>query len=414
MNFLKTSLLSGIGTVVSLITGLLTNKLIAVFIGSQGFAVIGQFRDFLNLSSSIGQLGFSSGIIKYTSELKSDEKELIKILSTSFIIQLFVSIGLSFIFILFRNEVQLLLIGSTKYTGLFVLLSLSILPMVLFSGLISVLNGLHEIKRLVKINVTTVILGAIFSLSLLYFYELEGFLIALFLNQFLFLGTTFLFLKKSSFRFSWFREGFKKPAFRKLFKFSLMTLSGAVSLSIVLIAVRKYLSVEMGLDFAGYWESMWRISTIYLSILTSSFGLYLLPTFSKLKTKYLRKEVFYVWKFTIPISLILSFGIYLFRDFGIQLIYTEEFQIIGSLFIFQLSGDALKVNSWVLGNLIVARAHVKTFMGIQIAWAAVFYLFVINLVPIYGLVGVSMAYFFTYLMHFGFMNLYFKKLLWRF
>ena len=62
MNFFRTSILSGIQTVISMGLGLLTNKFIAIFIGTEGFAVIGQLKDFLKITLSLGQLGFDKGI----------------------------------------------------------------------------------------------------------------------------------------------------------------------------------------------------------------------------------------------------------------------------------------------------------------------------------------------------------------
>jgi PST family polysaccharide transporter len=103
----------------------------------------------------------------------------------------------------------------------------------------------------------------------------------------------------------------------------------------------------------------------------------------------------------------------LFRDFFITLVYTEEFLVISSLLFFQILGDIIKINSWVLGNLILAKVHVKTFIGVQIGWSLTFFILSISLIPKLGFVGIAVAYLISYILHFLFMNLYFRKLLWK-
>ena len=192
-----------------------------------------------------------------------------------------------------------------------------------------------------------------------------------------------------------------------------MMIVGTITLSVTLIAIRKYINSQLGIDYTGYWESLWRLSGIFVTVLTSAFGFYLLPTFSKLYTKHLRKEIFNIWKITIPISITAGAIVILFRDFFITLVYTEEFLVISSLLFFQILGDIIKINSWVLGNLILAKVHVKTFIGVQIGWSLTFFILSISLIPKLGFVGIAVAYLISYILHFLFMNLYFRKLLWK-
>ncbi|TQD38817.1 O-antigen translocase [Haloflavibacter putidus] len=413
MNFFKTSILSSINTVVNMVLRLATNKLIAVYIGSEGFALIGQFKDFLKLGLSIGQLGLDKGIIKYVAENQEKPEQLRRVLSTAFIAQLVMSVVLALLVFFFRNQILMLLLGSSTYSEIFMLVSFSIIPMVLFTSLLGILNGLHEVTRYVLISIIANICGSLLTIAFIYFFGITGVLYSLGINQFINFSVALFFLRKSSFQIDWIKQKFEKSEFRKLLKFSAMFISGTVSLSITLIAVRKYLTVHFGLDYAGYWEAMWRISAIYLTFLTSAFGLYLLPTFSKLNVKYLRKEIFKIWKITIPLSIIAALGLYFLRDFVIQLIYSEKFLIISGLFLFQLMGDFLKINGWILGNLLIAKAHAKAFIFFQVGWALLFYASINFWVARSGFTGVAIAYFTTYFIHFVMMNIYFRKLLWR-
>jgi PST family polysaccharide transporter len=157
---------------------------------------------------------------------------------------------------------------------------------------------------------------------------------------------------------------------------------------------------------------MWRISAIYIMFLTTTFKFYLLPTFSDISGKALKKEVFKVWTLSVPAIIIITLAVYFLKDFIIPLLFSKEFILINTILLFHLLGDAIKINSWVLGNILVAKANTKVFIIFQIGWAIMFCTLSIILIKTYGFVGVSIAYFLTYVLHFIAMNIYFRKLLW--
>ncbi|WP_026753716.1 O-antigen translocase [Sediminibacter sp. Hel_I_10] len=413
MNFFKTSILSGFNTVITMALGLITNKFIAVFIGSEGFAIIGQLKDFLKIGLSLGQLGFDRGIVKYTSAHKNSSERLSKYLSTIFISQLVISGCIALLIILFHNKLLNYLTGLENYSMYFILIGLSIVPMVLYTSGMSALNGLHEIKKFTLISVIANVIGSGLALILIYKYQLKGVLINLaviqFINFFVFIVLTI----GKPFQRNWFQHKFQKKEFKNLARFSLMSIVGTLVLSLTLIAIRKYISFYLGLDYTGYWEALWRLSVIFVTVLTSAFGFYLLPTFSKLYTKHLKKEIFNIWKITVPVSIFAGIALIIFREFVINLIYSKEFLIISGVLIFQVIGDIIKINSWILGNIILAKVQVKTFIAVQIGWSIAFFTLSIILTQKVGFVGIGMAYLISYILHFLFMNIYFKKLLWR-
>ena len=176
--------------------------------------------------------------------------------------------------------------------------------------------------------------------------------------------------------------------------------------------VRFYLNKKLGYNYAGSWEGMWRLSAMYIMFITTTFQFYLLPTFSNLTNIDLKKEIFKVWTYSIPAIILTTAGVYLLKDFIIHIIFSDEFSLINSIILFHLVGDIFKINTWVLGNVLISKASTKAFITFQIVWAIVFSTLVIIFVNKYGFVGVSYAYFGACVIHFFSMNFYFRKLLW--
>jgi len=413
MNFLKTSFYSGISTTISLATKLVTNKIVAVYLSTDGMYILGQLKDFLNISNVFSNFGTINGTIKYTAEYKDDETLLKSILGTSFKIHLYFSLIVFLILLLFNKTISFYLFGDGNYKTFLVVLGFSIVSISIQALLLSILNGLKKVKLYVLINVIATVIGALILVALIINYNIEGALYAFAINQFLAFFVTFVILLiYKPFKLSLLIAPFKTQSFKKLSQFSIMALVAPICLILATFFVRNFLKTEFDQSHAGSWEGMWRISAMYLLFLTTTFKFYLIPTFSSLSGQELRKEVFKVWKFMLPVIILITLTIYFLRDFMINTLLDEKFFLISVLIGYQLLGDTVRINAWVLGNILISKAKTKAFILFQIEWALVFSLLSYVLVNQFGFVGVAMAYFGAYLIHFILMNIYFRKLLW--
>ena len=80
-----------------IIAGILTSKAIAIFIGVEGMALIGNLRNFLSAIQSFAILGFYNGFVKTVAKCKDDALELSKTISTTYYLGFFSTILISFI-----------------------------------------------------------------------------------------------------------------------------------------------------------------------------------------------------------------------------------------------------------------------------------------------------------------------------
>ena len=413
MNFIKTSLYSGISTAISLLVRLISNKIVAVYLGTNGIFLLGQLKDFLRLSNVLSGFGIENGIIKYTSQFQESDEELKKILSTSFKIHLIFSLIFSILILFFSNIIAEYLSLDFESKYYFLVLSISVISFSIHTLLMSIINGIKRIKLYVTINVVSVIISAIVMITLVLKYAVIGALYALIINQIITLAVTcILFYLYKPFKISLLFSGFDFNYFKKLSSFSIMAITGPTCLIISTFIVRYYISDEFDTNFAGSWEAMWRISAIYLLFLISTFKFYLIPTFSKLNNEDLKEEVFKIWKVVVPIIIIITAGVYLLRDIIITVLLSKEFFLINEIIFFHLLGDIIKINCWVLGNILISKADTKAFVFFQIEWSVIFVVLSYFLINAYGFWGVSLAYFITYIIHFSLLNIHLRKLLW--
>lgn len=413
MNFIKTSLFSGIATFVDLIARLITNKIVAIYFGTNGIFLLGQLKDLISLTKEIGSLGINNGIIKYAANYQKSESSLKELLSTGFKIYFFSSCILSIIIIIFRKDLSLYFFNSLKYSQFLIILSLSTVSVSIYTFFMCVINGIKNIKLYTLINIISTIVSALLLIILTLKYGLIGTFYAFAINQFLILLISFSLIHYfKPFKLNLLKHSYSSKVFKKLSKFSIMSITATLCIIFSTLFVRSFISKNLDSNYAGAWEGMWRISSVYLLFLITTFNFYLLPTFSKLEGINLKKEIFKIWKFTLPIISLITIVIFLAKNHIITLLFSEKFSSINVIILFHLLGDVIKMHCWVLGNVIISKAKTKTFALFQIEWALVFSTLTYLLTIKYGFIGVSYAYFLSYLIHFLLLNINFKNLLW--
>ena len=413
MNFIKTSFLSGLSTAISLLARLISTKIVAVYLGTNGMFLMGQLKDFLRLGNTIGSFGIENGIVKYVSEYDNDKSKLSNIIGTSFKINFTSALIFSGLIIIFKNQIADFLQINFSENFYFLILIFSIISASIHTCFLSIYNGLNKIKLYVLVNIFSNIISAVILVILVLEMEIIGAFYALAINQIfsLLINLIFFFIYKP-FEIGWVFKKFVYDNLKKLSSFSIMAVVGPTCLIISTFIVRDFIFAEFGSDYAGSWEAMWRISAIYLLFLITTFKFYLIPTFSKLDDNELKKEVFKIWKVVIPIIIIITAGVYITKDLIINILLSKEFILINAIIFFHLLGDIIKINCWVLGNIMISKADTKSFIFFQIEWSVVFVALTYLFIGKYGFVGVSISYFITYIIHFSLLNLYFRKLLW--
>ena len=401
LNLLKTSFLTFIATAIKIIAGLVINKAASLYIGPAGIALIGQFQNSTQLAMTAAQGGINAGVTKYTAEYGDDHEALNKLWSTAARIVLYCSCTVGFILIAGSSYLSEQILNDIEYNYIFIVFGLTLVLFTLNQLLLSILNGLKEIKTFITINITQSLYGLILTTVLIVFFALDGALIALVTNQSLVFITVLWRLRKhKKIVLRRFKQKFDLTQGRKLASYSAMALTSVCTLPLSLLFIRSYLGDHLSWEEAGYWQSMWYISSMYLMVVTTALSTYYLPKLSELTLKKdLRNELKKGYLIIIPIVIIMSFSIYLLREFIVWLLFTNEFKPMLVLFKWQLVGDVIKIASWLLSYLMLAKAMTKAFIFTEIICSLCFVILSILFVNSYGLIGMTYAYTLNYILY---------------
>lgn len=412
-DIVKVFSLTSLSTLVKMCTGLISVKVVAAIIGPAGVALIGQLNNFTQILLSFSSGGINNGITKYVAEYKEDNSSIVQFLSSALRITVICSFICALVLLIGHRYISELVMLSPDYGYVFIIFGITILLYALNNMLISIVNGYKEFRRFVYINIANSIVGVVFTVILVFMWELKGALIAAVTYQSVMLFITLWMLRKTPWlRWTFFQEKLNRAIAGKYFKYTLMTLTSALVVPIVQMLLRGYVMAEISPIEAGWWEGMNRISNMYLMVITSSFGVYYLPRLSELTDCYeLRKEIFNAGKVLVPMLLLGFILVYFLRFVIIRVLFTEEFLPMSQLFIWQLLADFIKMLAWLLAFLMIAKTMTKKFIITEISFA-MFHLMICYIFLKYnGIVGLCKGLLVNYLVYIVTMIIMFKRIL---
>src|SRR5690554_5432888 len=394
-----------------MLTMLKLNKILAIYVGPAGYAAIGNFQNAAQMITTFASGAINTGVVKYTAEYHDDEEKQRQVWRTAGTIAVLGSVITGIGVAVFSKQIAQWFLQDESYNTVFIWFSVTLVFFIFNMLLLAILNGKKEIHRYIIANIA----GSLFALAvtsvLAIQFGLHGALTALAIfPSFAFVVTLYLCYKADWFKFSYLFGRLDKQVVLNLSKYTAMALTSAACVPVSHILIRTHLADTLGMDAAGYWEAMWRLSAAYLMLVTTTLSLYYLPKLSELKDpKEIKAEILQGYKIILPVAAACGLVIYLLRDFIIGVLFTSDFIPMRDLFAWQMVGDTLKIGSWILAYLMLGKAMMKLFVASEIVFAAGFYGWTYFLTGMYGLEGVTIAHAINYAIYWVVMGVFIGK-----
>jgi O-antigen/teichoic acid export membrane protein len=400
LSWWKASVATAVAQAFRMLGGLIVIKIIAIYLGPEGFGRLGHFMSMIAILGVLAGGGILNGIVKYVAEYKGTPDRLHPFLSNALAYTLIFSTLLFIVLSLSAKQLSLILFGGEEFTQLIIFLGL----IQYFYGLVSfcngTINGLRETTKFAKIIIFGTLIGLPTSYFLIITYGFSGAVLGLAaVNACLLLPAIFE-LHKLEF-FKKIKFSLNKQDTIRLSKFSAMQMFSLATLPLAEMYIRSLIIDNAGWHEAGLWQSLMRLSSVYVGFFTTFLAAYYMPTLSGILDK---NWVFkYVAKYVVTIGgifILIAVMVYTFREFVFSVIFSKEFIIPAEYVRFQLIGDLFKIMSYVIGFLIVAKAKTKLYIMGELAQTA-FYLGVATwLIKVGGVSKVFPAYAISNFMYF--------------
>ena len=386
---------SAIGSLTQIAKG----KISSVLLGPEGVGVLNQLTSLWSLFSVIAGMGFYNGMLRHMAiSWGKDDEEGFRIHATSSLIFLMgTSLTLTGLGCLFSAELSQALFGDEGARADLICLILLGVPVFAIGQVYrAMLNSTRSVQHLVRARIFADISSVAALAVLVYPLGLKGAALAYVALHLLYLGFTVLATKAA---LGADRAAILKPSrFRAKeiilnFGFGANGLiAAAVGICATLVASR-WIIEALGVGANGVFTVALKVATVYLGGLTATAGGYYFPTLSMAKSD----EEFHgvinatlsLYLYVIPpvVAVLMTGG-----ELLMVLLFTADFMAAAMLLLLMLPGDLFRISSETLSVSLVVRKHLVASTSLYTLWAAMYLGLAYTLLPVFGLIGVAMAY----------------------
>ncbi len=400
---LKSSALIGGSQVLTIAIGIVRTKAMAVLLGPAGFGLMGLYGSIIDLVLSIASLGIgSSGVRQIAESVGSGNTERIA-RTVTVLRKTAVLLGIlgAVLMVAFSAQLSTLTFGNDRHAGAVALLSLAVFFRSVAAGQGALIQGMRRIADLARIGVIGALLGAIASIVLVYFLGEDGVAPALVAVAALALLISWWYSRKVKIE----RPAMTRVEVRReataLLKLGFAFMASGVLMMGASYAVRIIVLRTEGLDAAGFYQAAWTLGGLYVGIILQAMGADFYPRLVGAATD--NPQCNQLVNEQTQVSLLLAgpgvIATLVFAPLVISLFYSAKFAEAVEVLRWICLGVALRVITWPIGFIIVAKNRQAIFLATEIGWTVVNVGLTWICVKSFGLNGAGIAFFGSYVFH---------------
>lgn len=403
MSMLKSSALIGGSSLLNIGIGIVRTKAMALLLGPTGYGLMGAYLLLIDLLRSVAMLGLNdSGVRQIACAASTKDGRLIA--RTVMVLRrtsLLCAILGGMLAALFAPQMSRLTFGTDQRAGSIVWLSLAVVFSVIAGAQGALLQGLRRIGAMAKLSIIGNSIGAATSISLIYFMREDGLVPAIIIAALCSVATSWLYsrkvqLERASLNFKQFAA-----ESRTLLTLGLAFMASNLLMAGTMYAVRTIVLRKTGLESAGIFYAAWTVGGLYTGFVLQALGADFYPRLvgvahdNRLCNRLVNEQA--------QISMLLAIpGVLLTLTIAPELItifYSARFGAASEVLRWICLGMAMRVLTWPMGFIVVAKNRQALFISIDLAWAAVMVGLTWILVAKFGAAGAGIAFFLSYIFH---------------
>jgi len=400
---LKSTSIIGGSTVVVMLIRMLRTKVLAILLGPGGIGLEAIYDSVITLWRTASDLGISSAGVRQIAAAVGSGSETV-IATTVFTIRrvclLLGTIGAASLFFA-REPMSRLAFGNADHASDIGLLSVILLFGAIMGGQGALLQGMRRIGDLAKMNVFGALFGAVVSIPIVYVCGSKGIPVYMVLAA----GIAEFFAWTYARRVR--RAAVKVPLrqvaseARSLLKLGLVFVSSALMTTGALFLLRVFVMRQEGIYGAGQFQAASALSMVYVGFVLQAMGTDFYPRLTAVAHDNRRCNQLVNEQAEISILLALPgvLATLALAPWVIHIFYSSKFDKAAEILCWQVAGMFLRVNSWPMGFIILAKGRAAALFWTELASYSVYVALGWAGLKFFGLPGTGMAFLGLYVFH---------------
>lgn len=400
---LKSSALIGGSSIVNIAIGIVRTKAMAVLLGPAGFGLMGLYGSIADLAHTFAGMGInSSGVRQIAEAVGTGETERI---ARTVVVLRWTSITLGalggILLVAFARQASTLTFGTDQHSVAVALLSLVVFFRLVSGGQGALIQGMRRISDLARMGLLSALFSTILSIPIVFFLRENGVVPSLVGIAAITAIISWWYSRKVKIQVPVMTTALIRQEAGSLLKLGLVFMASGFLAMGAAYAVRLMVLRKVGFDAAGLYQAAWTLGGMYVGIILQAMGADFLPRLTasardNAKCNHLVNE-------QAQISLLLAgpgiLATLTFTAVVISLFYSAEFEGGIEILRWFCLGMTLRVISWPMSFILVAKGAKKLFLGTDFAWTVVNVCISWLCVKYYGLKGAGIAFFISYVFH---------------
>ncbi len=401
MSFFRSALWPGLVVAVRTVVSIAINKLVAVYYGPAGITLLAHFQNLVSFFLSIQTDGVNMGVLRFLSSGKEEQKQKVAYFNAGLILNvLFFLIPCLFLF-LFSNALVTLFDQQVNSKIWLLIFLAGVFLQLLSLYFTAVILAEKKLRLYALVNTTAPVASLVLSYLAAQHYSLTMVLLAIAVSPSVSIIITFYYFVKKSGFYHQTKFTFDSQPYKELLKFSAMAVSMLVFGKLTDFFVRQYSIEHFSLYQTGLWQAAVKLSDSYTAAFTAILGAVYFPKVSELHNSVDDLKA-YVRKIFSSVAVALAAGfilLYFFKEQVLLLLYHTEFVKAEAFVNYQLLGDFLKLLSFLLAYIVIARAKIGLFIILEAASSAIYILFIYLFINSLGVEGIQVAHILRYFLY---------------
>jgi antigen flippase len=400
---LKSSALIGGTSVIVILIGIVRTKVIAVLLGSAGFGVLGLYSATIDLVVSVVGMGISSSGVRQIAEAAScgDDDRIAR--TTTILRRTAIVLGLlgSIFMVVFARQISLLTFGSDDHAWAIALLSFAVLFQLIAGGQSALIQGTRRIADLARMGVLGSLLATCVGIPVAWLLRENGvapYLVCIAAMSFL---ASWWYARKIEIKSPTMTVSQARAETGALLKLGFAFMASSFLMISASYAVRMMLARQVSLEAVGLYAAAWTLGGLYVNTILQAMGADFYPRLVGVAGH--DAECNRLTNEQTKVSMLLAApgvcATIVFAPLVIALFYSPEFSGAIATLRWICLGVALRVITWPIGFIIIAKGQRKLFLGVDMAWAVLNVALTWLFIGWIGLDGAGLAFFVSYLFH---------------
>ena len=389
---------------INILISVVKSKLIAIILGPTGMGISSLFTSTIGLVGSLTNFGLAtSGVKNVAVAASKNDGEKVEI--TAGVLKKLVWLtGLlgTIVTLILSHWLSKIVFGNSDWTISFIILSISLLFAQLSAGELVILQGFRRVKELAKANIIGSVAGLIISISLYYFFGVNGIvpsIVILSINTFLIAA---YFSKKISLnKVNISNELLVKEGAEMLKMGFLINLGAFITLGssyiLQIFINKKSGTAEVGLYNAGFAIINTYVGMIFTAMSTDYYPRLSVVAFDKEKAnKTINQQAEIALLVLTPVLVIFI----TFINWIIIVMYSHDFMRIQNMLHWATLGIIFKAASWSIAFIILAKGDSRIFFVNELMANLIILTINIGGYLFWGLNGLGISFLIGYFIYF--------------